>query len=279
VSFGVALVTAWVFTHALVGCLKQAGCVVANYRGLEVPRPAGLGVVAGVCAGALAGAVSASLSGVRMEGVTLLSPIALCLGMAAAGILDDLAGSAEHRGFSGHIGALMRGRLTTGAVKLLTAVLVCAAVALAGRPGGGVAAAARVAIDTLALAASANAINLLDTRPGRAVKGALALLTGVVAAGGGVWAAALAAGAALGYVGFDLREQGMLGDAGSNPLGALVGLAALQLEAVWFWLFLTVVIGLNLASEFASIGKLIETCPPLAAIDRLGRKLPDEGQQ
>lgn len=298
VSFAVALVTARLFTPALIASLRQAGCVVENYRGAEVPRPAGLGLVLGACAGAMAGAVAGALAytqaaeavaawagGEAGGAVALLGVIALCLGMAAAGILDDLAGSAESRGFAGHLRALAGRRLTTGAVKIIVAAMVCGSVAwarhlaprLAENSAGGHWPAVAVAIavlatDVLALAASANAINLLDTKPGRAVKGALLLLAGIVAAGGGLWPAAVAAGATMGYVRFDLSEQGMLGDAGANPLGALVGLAALELKAMRLGLFLAVVIGVNIASEFTSLGKLIESSPPLAAIDRLGRR-------
>ena len=64
----------------------------------------------------------------------------------------------------------------------------------------------------------------------------------------------------------------MLGDAGANPLGALVGLAALELEPVRLWVALVVAIALNVASEFTSLGEAIEAWPPLAAIDRLGRR-------
>lgn len=307
-SFAVAFLAARLLTSALICTLREGGRVVANYRGLDVARPAGLGLVMGVCAGALAGALAGAFVGELAGGVAdgvaggvagatsaagggvpFLRVTALCLGMAAAGTLDDLAGSSENRGFSGHIRVLARGRLTTGAVKIVVAALVCGAVALDRRPGTGhmrpgvggdgttafvvaAAAAAAVAVDSLMLAASANAVNLLDTRPGRAVKGALLLLAVVVAAGGGAWVAATAAGAALGYIRFDLDEEGMLGDAGANPLGALVGLAALELEPVRLWVALVVAIALNVASEFTSLGEAIEAWPPLAAIDRLGRR-------
>ena len=66
---------------------------------------------------------------------------------AALGGYDDLAGSGSSRGFRGHLGALRRGELTTGAVKLAgigaaglaASVLLgpAAGTAVTGRGGGG----------------------------------------------------------------------------------------------------------------------------------------------
>ena len=87
-------------------------------------------------------------------------------------------------------------------------------------------------VDTLVaggvIAASANFVNLLDVVPGRALKAVLAASTaGAHAAPAtdvptGVVLAA-AAGAAAGLLPADLAEATMLGDAGSNAAGALVG--------------------------------------------------------
>ena len=186
---------------------------------------------------------------------------------AAAGRYDDLAGSlpAEHdaKGFRGHLRALRAGQLTGGGTKL-AAIGAGGVVSAALLPG-----ASRRPLDLLVdggvVAATANLANLLDLRPGRALK-AVAL-------------AALAldepgiAGAAAAGLPRDLGEHAMLGDAGANPLGALLGLALLRRLASrrGRWTALAVLTALNASSELVSFSRVIDATPPLRALDRLGR--------
>ncbi len=157
---------------------------------------------------------------------------------AALGGYDDLAGSGSSRGFRGHLGALRRGELTTGAVKLAgIGAAGLAASALLGPDGGArqdargrrtsALAAADFVINAGLVAGGANLLNLFDLRPGRAIKVALAA-GGVLAATSerGRTAAAAPLGAAAALLAEDLGERAMLGDAGANALGALLGTAA-----------------------------------------------------
>ena len=69
----------------------------------------------------------------------------------------------------------------------------------------------------------------------------------------------------------DLRERCMLGDAGSNVLGAMVGLAALtSFGTTGRWVALAIALFLNLASEWVSFSKLINGSPMLSYLDRAG---------
>uniref|UniRef100_UPI002604E1F3 hypothetical protein n=1 Tax=Trebonia sp. TaxID=2767075 RepID=UPI002604E1F3 len=149
------------------------------------------------------------------------------VGAAGFGIYDDLAGSGKRRGLRGHLGALARGEVTTGAVKLggLAATALASAVLLA--PGGTTppvtppyGGAARppmppwdVAINAGLIAGGANLLNLFDLRPGRAIKVAAASAA-LIAAGGGAEPVAAPLGAALAMAPEDLGERAMLGDAG-----------------------------------------------------------------
>lgn len=123
------------------------------------------------------------------------------------------------------------------------------------------------------MAGTANALNLLDRRPGRALK---AFLLGWLGLAATVPAAALellpVAGAALVLLPLDLGERAMLGDAGSNALGAALGWAlAAHLAPVAQGTSLAVLVALHLLAEYRSLTELIEAVPPLRWLDSLGR--------
>ena len=164
--------------------------------------------------------------------------------VAALGLADDLW-SGEERGIRAHLKA---GR-TTGMLKLVGIPLVGLA-ATRSLPGG------------LLFAGCANLMNQLDTKPGRALK-AYTL-------------AAVALRAPLGIAvllgPYDLRERMMLGDAGSNALGALLGLKSVDmLRGRGLWVAALAVAGLNLFGERRSLGELIERTPVLRELDAWGR--------
>ena len=105
-------------------------------------------------------------------------------------------------------------------------------------------------------------MNQLDTKPGRALKGYIA--------------AAIALDAPLGLavllLPYDLRERVMLGDAGSNALGAVLGLKSVgKLHGWGRWAATGLVAGLNVLGERRSIGALIERTPVLRQLDAWGR--------
>jgi UDP-N-acetylmuramyl pentapeptide phosphotransferase/UDP-N-acetylglucosamine-1-phosphate transferase len=65
----------------------------------------------------------------------------------------------------------------------------------------------------------------------------------------------------------------MLGDAGANVLGGVLGLAVvLECSRTTRNIVLVVLIALNLASELVSFSRVIDRVPPLRWLDRLGRR-------
>jgi UDP-N-acetylmuramyl pentapeptide phosphotransferase/UDP-N-acetylglucosamine-1-phosphate transferase len=124
------------------------------------------------------------------------------------------------------------------------------------------------------IALAANLVNLLDLRPGRALKafaaGALLLAPGAGWSGmAPLLAVALPAAA---YAPADLRARAMMGDTGANALGAALGAtAALQLGLTGKLAALALLAALQVASEFVSFSAVIERCAPLRFVDRLGR--------
>jgi hypothetical protein len=77
---------------------------------------------------------------------------------------------------------------------------------------------------------------------------------------------------------FTLRERAMLGDSGSNLVGALAGISLLVVLSEDARLIgLAVVAALNLYGEVRSISRTIERVPLLRSLDSLGRLT--EGQK
>ena len=133
---------------------------------------------------------------------------------------------------------------------------------LVGIPLVGLAATRKVA-GALLVGLTANFLNQLDTRPGRALK---AYLLGALATRAPLGPAVL-------LLPYDLREKVMLGDAGSNALGAMLGLSSVsRLTERSRWLAIGALAGLTLVGERRSLGELIERTPGLSALDRLGRE-------
>ena len=139
--------------------------------------------------------------------------------------------------------------------------------------------AADAAISAVAIATWTNVHNLLDLRPGRALKTA-ALLSGALLADGreGAEASRALAAGGLGVVAAalpeDLMENTMLGDTGANAVGAVVGTAlAAHPSRTVRGLAALVGTALVLASERVSFTRVIDRTPVLAALDGLGRRV------
>lgn len=197
---------------------------------------------------------------------------------AVAGAADDFASAGDPKGLQGHLGALRRGQLTTGVVKIgaLGAAGFLSAVAeTRTRPGpsrGPLGRLLNVGLGTVIVAGSANLANLLDLRPGRALKSAIIAATPLAFIPPGSPSAAVSIGSGLAVLPDDLAGRTMLGDTGANPLGALVGIAALGRTGLAARLLIAAgLVGLTVLSERVSFSEVIERTPSLRALDRWGR--------
>lgn len=191
-----------------------------------------------------------------------------------AGLYDDYR-SIRTRGILIQVQALLRGRLTPGLVKML--VIVGAAALVAWRLDGN---GWRLVLGIPVIAGAANLWNLLDVIPGRAIKyflPAVAVL-GITASDDAVTVlSALAFGAGVSALYFDLRERAMLGDAGANVLGFIVGIGLFQvLSTVGLAAALCVILALHVLSETITLSRIIQATPPLRWFDRLGRLPADQ---
>jgi Glycosyl transferase family 2 len=164
--------------------------------------------------------------------------------VAAIGLVDDFW-SGEERGIRAHLAA----GGTTGVLKLVGIPLVALwrTRSLSG---------------ALLVAGSANLLNQLDTKPGRALKAYI----------GAAFALDAPLGLAVLLLPYDLRERVMLGDAGSNAFGALLGFKSVdRFRGRGRFAAVAGVVVLNIVGERRSLGELIERTPGVSKLDRMGR--------
>ena len=266
----------WAGPQVLAG-LAGSSLARVNYRKRQVVAGLGLVLGLGLLVWAAPLALAARVDPLRGARAGLLGPSGLAVVVAGLaflllGLADDLLeDEGRNRGFRGHLRALASGRLTGGGIKLLGGALAGLLVASLATPGNRPA--WTVLLGGLVVASAANTANLLDLRPGRCAKVFLPLwVVGcLLDPGGGAWSAGLA-GAALAALPFDLREEGMLGDAGANALGAVVGTLLLAGPMWLLWGAAAVLLALQLTSERISFTRVIESNRVLRAADRLGRR-------
>jgi UDP-GlcNAc:undecaprenyl-phosphate/decaprenyl-phosphate GlcNAc-1-phosphate transferase len=281
--FVISLVSAVALAPALLQMLLAGGHTRLNYRGLELPSPFGvLVLLAAVAALVPVMLVQVLASADLLHPETV--PIAVyALGVLALGLIDDTLGErravhgageshgrAPARGWRGHGAALLRGELSTGALKAVGSLgLALFATSMLGLSNG------RWLLATAVLVLATNAFNLLDLRPGRAVKGFVLLGLGVGLGSGEarpLWALGLFAAPALVAGFYDLRERAMLGDTGANLLGALAGLwLVLALSGAGQVVALALLAALTVYGELRSISDFVERTPGLRQLDSFGR--------
>ena len=254
--------------------LRDAGLVRENYRGAPLAFP--LGAV--LATAALVALAPLAFLNDRAD-LDLLVPelrrwLPYLLGIAFLGFLDDSLGRGEQaaapRGWRGHWAALREGSLSTGSIKAIGA-LALAAYVVSGRGLEDW----RYLADVALLILTTNLGNLLDLRPGRAEKGLMLLGVGLCLGGWtleplellGIFVGPVLVGAWL-----TLGEKAMLGDTGSNLIGAIAGVWLLtSLGADARLVALAAVVALTIYGELRSISTTIDSVPPLRWLDSLGR--------
>lgn len=274
-----------------------------NFHGVTVSLRGGVAMAGAAVASAAVASVLSDQPRAALGGAVA------ALGGGLAGYIDDVDQGAHDggkvaKGLKGHLGALAHGQVTTGVIKIAgIGASALAASALVGSKatsvGGKV---SDLALNTVLIAGTANLANLLDLRPGRALKATVLVATPLsyfscaaakTPASGASGAASatpaapasasgasaqrlLASGlnaAAITALVEDLQETTMLGDTGANAAGALLG-TSLAANDSWKLRLGTAlgVVGLILASEKVSFSKVIAANPALNWLDQLWRR-------
>ena len=281
VALGMATGT---FTYAMTqGVFAHSVFERSNYRDHTLPTAVGvvigLAMIFAAAAVQLLRAAAFSFSADVAQTIGDKLGNSLMVGLFAVpfvmlGLLDDLVGYGQSGGFRGHLTGIRHGEFSSGALKLVGGACLGILGAVIWGSSNNVWDLLR---DGAMLALWANVGNLFDRAPGRASKVclfatvfifALANATDGVMPEGGI---VVLFGVCLALLWPDLRERCMLGDAGSNVLGAMVGLAALtSFGTTGRWVALAIALFLNLASEWVSFSKLINGSPVLSYLDRAG---------
>jgi UDP-N-acetylmuramyl pentapeptide phosphotransferase/UDP-N-acetylglucosamine-1-phosphate transferase len=285
--------------------LGEGGHTRLNYRERPLPFPFGVLIVIAALIALIPLALLTRLAGAEIFHPELL-PIALyALGVATLGLIDDTLGEDRAgppgdssgsgarralgvseppgargqlsrpprpapRGWRGHGRTVLRGELSTGALKAAGSLgLALFAMGLEDFSK------ARWILAVGVLVLATNAFNLLDLRPGRAIKAFVLLGAGLTLGSldaRPLWSLGLFAAPALVAGLYDLRERAMLGDTGANLLGGLAGLwLVLTLSQTGQLIALALLIAITLYGELRSISALVERTPGLRALDSWGR--------
>lgn len=262
ISFVLGFISTKIFMGFFKGMLVQSGIVRQNYMGTMIPVGMGLVFLPYIIINAC---IATYFFDEKLVPYYVLGVIAMSL----AGVVDDLVGDRSSSGFKGHFKALFKGTLTTGAFKALFGGAVAFLISLSFTKDIG-----EIILNTLLIALATNFFNLLDLRPGRALKVYSACCIPVLIFSselsrlllGGMLASALA------YFWDDIKARTMMGDSGSNVLGASIGIIAAYEFGMWTKIaLLTALILVHAVSEKYSITKIIENNRLLNYIDRLGR--------
>jgi hypothetical protein len=278
-----SLIAAALVGQPLLRALRDGGFVRENYRGALLPFPIGIAIPVAALVALIPLSLIQELADTAVFKPGVYPAVTYVVGVALLGLLDDFVGSGVFgsqvagrgsqdppRGWRGHFRAASGGGFSTGAVKAIGSLgLALFALSGQGRDTG------EYLVGAGVLVLATNLFNLLDLRPGRSAK-ALLLLGAALTIGSlqvdGLWTVGLFLGPVLVLLPLDLRERGMLGDTGSNAIGAVAGIWLIAtLDTTGQAIALGVMALMTAYGEFRSISALVERTPGLRHLDSLGR--------
>lgn len=266
-GFGLAFFLALLAREKILAMIVAGGFTRPNFKHIEIPLSAGVIFFISV--------LPASLPLIILAPESIKNVLQLYLfsmaGATCLGLMDDFWGTRDTSGLLGHFKALLRGRLTTGAVKALGGGILglfAGAWMFGGQPW-------RIMDSALIIALSINLLNLFDLRPGRAGKVFVLLflvLLPFIAKSPELVPVTLVLGALVAFIPADLKARAMMGDAGSNTLGIVIGVtAAAALDGYYRAGYLAILLLLHIITEKFSLTRIISANPVLNYLDMLGR--------
>jgi UDP-N-acetylmuramyl pentapeptide phosphotransferase/UDP-N-acetylglucosamine-1-phosphate transferase len=277
--FLLALAAAAILAPAVLRTLSDAGHTRPNFRARELPFPFGILSLVAALVALIPLALWQKLGSGNVLPLGTQTVALYVLGVAVLGLIDDTfsgehgdlpSGQLHPRGWRGHGGATLQGKLSTGLLKAVGSLGLALFVLINVEVSTG-----RYLLAVAVLVLATNVFNLLDLRPGRSIKAFVLLGAGLTIGSsslGALWTLGLFVAPALVAGLYDLRERAMLGDTGANLLGALAGLwLILTLSDTGQAIALVLLLLITVYGEFRSISALVERTPGLRALDSWGR--------
>lgn len=267
--------TAHILTPYFIDLFKQGQRLQTNFKGELIPQ--GIGILFVFCSlpwYALWLAAAQLYLQAALDIATVFLLLLTLFAVSLLGFIDDMLGTRKVLGLKGHFQALLAGELTTGALKAIGGLLVASVISSYWSHS-----LREIIVSTLVLALFTNLLNLLDLRPGRAIKFYLCLLIvfGLSLIMSGKYQLLVLMlpfiGTVIGYFPFDLKASCMMGDAGSNVLGISAGMLALgPLDYRGKLIVLAILIAVHIFAERYSLSEIIAHNKILSLLDNLGRQ-------
>jgi len=262
-------VISFLFTVVIVpvakGMLYESNCIRRNFKDEMIPVCIGLIFIPVVSINSFIVLILLKNNQYKLPLIFLIGVLA----MGVAGFIDDMLGNRNDTGLKGHFKALVKGRLTTGAFKALFGGLISLLISYLLSDN-----VLNMLINTIIIALFTNAINLLDLRPGRAVKGFLfgTLVLSIISPISILHILLYGlASSTIAYMPYDLKSMTMLGDVGSNILGIALGIAFVTNSFSTRVIVLVLLIIFHIFTEKYSLTKIIENNKFLKYFDQIGR--------
>ncbi|QUH20714.1 glycosyltransferase [Alkaliphilus sp. B6464] len=268
IIFIISLLTTLMTIPFVKEMLLTANITGSNYKGDKIPVGMGITfvpvvIINGILFNYFIG------NNANMQQLLLVFLIGI-MTMAVIGLIDDLIGNRNTLGFKGHIKSLLKGKLTTGGLKAIVGGLI--SILIGSLFSFHI---IEIVVNSLIIALFTNLINLLDLRPGRAIKGFLTIAILFIIIGlsketriilGSIIAYA------IGYFPQDIKAKSMMGDIGSNTLGITLGIVAvISYTMTVKYIILALLVLIQIIAEKYSITEIIKKNSILNFLDELGR--------
>ncbi|HHT51361.1 MAG TPA: glycosyl transferase [Eubacteriaceae bacterium] len=259
----ISFVLTFLFKNLIYNMIIETKFLKQNYKGQSIPI--GMGIIFPVV-------LISSLAFLHLFYPTTSISLLFSFGvstMALLGIIDDLLGNRNTTGLKGHIGQLFKFKLTTGGLKALMGGVVSIFVSLSFSNNFPM-----LILNGLIIALFTNLINLLDLRPGRALKFFLfyATIIFIFFICENSYLLIIITIIVLVYFPMDIKAVAMMGDVGSNSLGFVLGFfTAFHFGYIYKLTILIFLVFIHLFSERFSITNFIENNKFLKYLDNLGR--------
>lgn len=244
--------------------LIKSNCVKENYKGDLIPCSMGIIYVFNI----LIVIVFLYKYIIKFNDNFIFMYLIGILTMGLVGLIDDLIGNDKVRGFKGHVKQLLNRDLTTGGIKAVFGGIISILISLTISSDF-----INFITNFLLITLFANLINLLDLRPGRALKGYLLISIFLLIVLNSAYENILliSLGITLAYLPYDLKGKMMLGDIGANTLGITLGIISTTLSLNFKIVLVLFLITIHIYCEKYSLSSLILKNNILRYIDNLGR--------